>query len=325
MQKLRLLARSRNSSTFSYPEKDHSSFFSSDFYFANESLLPIWRTCLREVVFLPSDIREDLATDWRALDEAESLCFLTEVLCGLHSPLLGENEVFGQFKQFIDEQRSLGAPLFSESQKWLQFLVQNVKHFRHNYGRYWGSNSYGSLLRKKIEPFENITLFGTGHLAEEIFPWLSHKKALQLAGRNEERLQFFASKYLNLSVINTGRKMDNVSFCEKAFHPCLILSASLSNEQTLELLNVWGTQVRILFDLRGMDSKVDENVFRSSLREQFPKVEVVFLQELFEALSQHQENIQCRLEEVKLRIHEKVHEFVHRLEHRPLGWDDLCA
>ena len=162
MQTLRILARTRNPSLSLRREKDHSSFFSSDLYFSGDSSAPVWKTCLREVVFLSASISEEWASDWQALDETESLCYLTEVLCGLHSPLLGENEVFGQFKQFVEEQRSKHIPLFAESQKWLQFLIQNVKYFRNKFGKCWGSNSYGSLLRKSNLSFSVVGIHMPG-------------------------------------------------------------------------------------------------------------------------------------------------------------------
>lgn len=322
---LRILARTSDTTLSHSGSKDHSVFFSSDCYFSQDPRWAIWKTCLREVVFLSPEVSDELAHDWKALSEDESLSFLTEVLCGLHSPLLGENEVFGQFKQFVEEQRQKNNPLFAESQKWLIFLLQNVKHFRHEYGRLWGSNSYGSLLRKKIENHEDVTLFGTGHLAEEIFPWLSHKKNLQLAGRNDDRLRFFTSKYSNLSILHTGKSLSSASTKENKFHPCLVLSATLTHEQTLQLLDKWGSEVKILFDLRGLDTREEENEFREILAVKHSHIEVVFLKELFEALNHHQEQVRGKLDEVKILIKDRVHEFVHRLEHRPLGWDDLCA
>ena len=65
----------------------------------SESTL-VWATCLRQIYF--SDLHEDLNFKPQAGDEIymglEAETFLAEVLCGLKSPLIGETEVFGQFK-----------------------------------------------------------------------------------------------------------------------------------------------------------------------------------------------------------------------------------
>jgi glutamyl-tRNA reductase len=138
-------------------------------------------------------------------------------------------------------------------------------------------------------------------------------------------MRFFASKCAEITLLNTDQDNERTLMRQDGFHSCLILSAPLSHEQTLQLIDKWGSKVQILFDLRGMESHKEENVFKSLVKNQFPGIEVIFLHELFQVLTYHREKIQSQIEEVKFLIRGKVDEFAHRLEHRPLGWDDLCA
>ncbi len=60
----------------------------------------VWRTCVRQVAFVdePTAIPQGVPA-WH--DEA-AYAHLLEVVCGLHSPIVGETEVLHQFKVFAD-------------------------------------------------------------------------------------------------------------------------------------------------------------------------------------------------------------------------------
>lgn len=90
---------------------------------------PVWKTCLRQVAFLQDaeDVPE-LESEDEVLRGDAALRFLVEVLSGLHSPILGETEVFGQFRLFADSQKD--HPLFSASSRWLRFVFHEVKEMR---------------------------------------------------------------------------------------------------------------------------------------------------------------------------------------------------
>ncbi len=294
---------------------------------ANPSSVATWKTCLREIHFLPASLSESDAIKMGALSENEALTFLIEVLCGLHSPLLGENEVFGQFKQFAEEQKKQGHPLFQDHQKWIPFVYQEVKRLRSEHIRHWGSNSYGSLLRKQLENEDGISVFGTGQLTEEILPWLSHKQKLQVIGRNQERLDFFGTKYPHFNLLNSQHNRSNPSFL---FQKTLIISATLTNQQVVQLLDLYGANIHCIYDLRGLSSPNEEQELKTLLiarseEKSLSEVRIVFLNHLFQMIQEQREQTKHLVSLVKQEIQDKVQNYLLRSEHRPLGWDDLCA
>src|SRR6185369_1352064 len=60
-----------------------------------------WQTCLRRIVFLHrSELEQRTSSRLESYSGREAYQFLLEVICGLHSPLVGENAVMGQFRKF---------------------------------------------------------------------------------------------------------------------------------------------------------------------------------------------------------------------------------
>lgn len=282
---------------------------------------PIWKTCLRQIVFVnPSALGTSPHQQYEILYGPESQQFLIEVLCGLHSPLLGENEVFGQFKQFLELNAS--HEVLIHQQKSIQFILQEVKRIRAQYIHQLGSKSYGSLLRKLTGDVDEVALFGTGQFSEEILPWLSHKKKIQMIGRNTERLKFFEGKYPHITI----SQIHNSNATKTVIAPCLIIAASVSNESLLDYLKRSDlSQLKTIFDLRGLPSEKEEHLWLNLMRAAGFQQDVIFLRDLFRNMeSQRQQNLQL-INAIKAEISEKVLAFLNRLEHRPLGWDDLCA
>src|SRR4051794_17953925 len=58
----------------------------------------VWATCLRSLAFGGTPETGD-----EYYLQGEAYRFLLEVVCGLKSPIVGETEVFGQFKVFSQE------------------------------------------------------------------------------------------------------------------------------------------------------------------------------------------------------------------------------
>src|SRR5581483_3868151 len=126
---------------------------------------PVWRTCLREVLFA----EDPAGLGTRPLVEGEAYRLLLEILCGLQSPMVGETQVMGQFKTFLS---SLG-----REQNWLnrlgQRLLTDAREIRTRHLQGLGSRSYGSAVRRFLTDVEHTVLLGTGKLAQEVLPFLA--------------------------------------------------------------------------------------------------------------------------------------------------------
>lgn len=276
----------------------------------------LWKTCLRQILFCREEefnsLSADLESDDNILRGEKALGLLLEILCGLHSPVLGETEVFGQFKNFVNSRKQANDPLFADNQKWLSFINSEVKKIRTEHIVGLGSQSYGSLLRRYTKDYESVTLCGSGQLALEILPWLAHKKTAQVFCRKPERLQTFAEKYNNLIV---------KTYDEKALaSETLIIAAPLSDELILKIVQKHQQSLRAIFDLRG-----EENNLENLLKQNSSEISVTGLEKFFSAIEETKKETQVRLDALKNLIIQRAAAFTQRTEIRPLGWDDLCA
>lgn len=276
----------------------------------------IWTTCLRKIMFCREDELNNyldyLESDDQILRGEKALSHLLEILCGLHSPIVGETEVFGQFKAFVDSRKQLNDTLFSDSQKWLNFVTAEVKKTRSEHLVGIGSQSYGSLLRRHTKDLESVTICGSGQLAQEILPWLAHKKSVQIICREPAKMQAFAEKYDNLTIS---------TYNEAYVHgEAMVIAAPVGDARILELMSKQDTRPLAVFDLRG-----EENQLPALVEKQFPRVKVMALQQFFSEIEETKKDTQTKLQAIRAHLLEKALAFTQRTELRPLGWDDICA
>ncbi len=276
----------------------------------------IFGTCLRKIFFCEEvDLHQyldALKPEDQILRGEKAISLLLEILCGLHSPIVGETQVFGQFKQFIDDRKKLGDSLFGDHQKWLNFVMAEVKKVRTEHIVGLGSQSYGSLLRRNTKDLDSTTICGSGQLALEILPWLAHKKSVQLICREPSKVQAFEQKYENL----------NITTYNNAFihGEALVIAAPISDERIVELLTKQDTRPKFIYDLRGEDNHLAEIV-----ASQFPHAEYMGLHKFFAEIEETKKDTNLKLEAVKKVLLDKAIAFKNRTELRPLGWDDICA
>lgn len=281
-----------------------------------EGFLPIWKTCLRKILFSTEDQLIDhhsiIEPDDQILRGEEALSLLLEILCGLHSPIVGETEVFGQFRNFIEARRQAQDILFSSHRKWLQFIMAEVKKTRAEHLVGIGSQSYGSLLRRHTKELDSVTLCGSGHLAQEILPWLAHKKSLQVICRDPAKLQGVSGKYNNLTV---------TTYNDSYVHgEAMVIAAPLNDTKILELMHKQEIRPCTIFDLRGEDNQLS-----SVISNHFPQVSVLSLHQFFAEIEENKKDTHSKIELLKKTLFEKAVAFTQRTELRPLGWDDICA
>jgi glutamyl-tRNA reductase len=280
----------------------------------SEAAGPVWRTCLRQVLFFEeTSFQLNCEPEDQVLRGADALKFLLEVLCGLHSPVLGETEVLGQFRLFVEERRKCGDPLFSEHRKWLQFLTMEIKRIRSELVCRLGSNSYGGIVRKDGKDLQSFSILGSGHLAREILPWIWQKPDVQMVSRSPQGVKLDAAKFSKVRVTNYSEVSD--------LGEALVIAAPLSDSEIKALVEKAGLRLKKIFDLRGEENRLPESFIEMNSS----SVKVSSLKDMFAELAGSNRENESKINLIKQVISERVVRFMERSELRPMGWDDICA
>ncbi|MDX1961100.1 MAG: hypothetical protein SFU98_21200 [Leptospiraceae bacterium] len=151
----------------------------------------VWETCMRILYIgdrrLISNLDES-STEVYSGYKAYKL--LLEIICGLHSKLFAETEVFFQFKENF-QNKLLPKTLIGESfQKLRDNLIEDAKKVRANHLLGLKVNSYGAITEKLLNQADEIILIGTGQLATRVLRSIRGKdRKILVIGRNKEVLE----------------------------------------------------------------------------------------------------------------------------------------
>lgn len=145
-----------------------------------------------------------------SLNGADAYQYILEVLCGLQSQLLGENEIVNQFKCSL-QQYSQGATKNKNLSIILEKLLQDAKLIRTQFLSHIGQSTYASLAKKIIgKSQEKVLIIGTGHLALDLLQSLKKTYSITMCARNQSKLEqwqqttnFHTIPWLNLNAIET--------------------------------------------------------------------------------------------------------------------------
>lgn len=269
-------------------------------------------TCLRHVVIGDTHEIADLASQGGDLLRGEEAYrFVLEVICGLHSPLIGETEVAGQFKNTVASYSYPATPWGSALAKTFKALFEDAKKIRDAHLKDLGSQSYGSVLRREVRGLREIHMLGAGHLVQEILPWVM-KDSLKITlhvrdvARAREGLaaKLSADQLARVSVVAVG---------SHAVGGALVVAAPVASSE----IAAWAGDAPVAFvaDLRA-DSSVDKlNSF----------TRVLELGEFMSRLSENQSVLQERKRLALVAISKAALERARTVEYRPFGWEDVCA
>lgn len=265
----------------------------------------VWTTCLRQILFTtPDQVDQYKILDGDlVLTSTEALIFLTEVLCGLKSPVFGETEVFGQFKTFLDSQKTLNA-----NTKWIRFLFEMVKNLRTEHIIGLGSNSYGSTLRKLTRDVSQLSIIGAGQLATEILPWISKNKSIQLLVRNPDKYTELSTRYPDVRIGDL--------YATASFEQALIVAAPIDNQDLIKLINQAARKPEFIYDLR--------NTGFEELSHSLKNIRLLSLSDFFEIFNEDKIKFEQLKNKISEIIKQRCNDYANRSEIRPLGWDDLC-
>jgi hypothetical protein len=246
----------------------------------------IFRTCARTLTFL--DEEGDAAGD-AVVEDGAAYARLVEIVCGLNSAMVGETQVQGQFKSFLES-------LTSPAQQWIRRLGQQVladaRVIRETHLRGLGSRTYGSAVRRHAHDCARVAIIGAGALAQEIGQYVAETHAVDVWTR--ARL---------LGPRGSAASGTTV----------LVVAAPVDSATTAGVAAAYSTLVRIV-DLRAADEATP-----------LPAgVAVLTLSELF-AEARAAEGAARKVQAARHAAAGCGHRYDRREELHPFGWEDLCA
>ncbi|MCB1176841.1 MAG: NAD(P)-binding domain-containing protein [Leptospiraceae bacterium] len=143
------------------------------------------------------DVKEDASSPYKVYLGYSAYQLLLEITCGLKSRLLGETEVFNQFKEAFKNENLPYSAFGDYLKKLRDEIIEDTRKIRRNHLIGLGDQSYGSLARRFLGDSKKVTLLGTGQLAEQILPYLIDSgKDVTIVGRNQDRLRELKNKYI---------------------------------------------------------------------------------------------------------------------------------
>lgn len=284
---------------------EHRRAASGDAPASNHLEQPTWSTCLREIVFHEGGLEQPEAVARRShapgqvLADADAYAFLLETICGLHSPMVGETQVLGQFRAFLASLSAADAP-------WLgaigQQLTADARVIRERHLRGLGSRSYGSAVRRHLAGIEVVALIGGGALACELYPYLSEGRTVdtwtraQLAAPEEVPARDAASAIVVAAPVDATA----IATVARRYH-----------------------RLSRVIDLRGAEDR--EDLRTTDAAEAIGGAQVITLDDVFAEVAESSRAVTVRLEQARQDIRQMAAAFQCRQLLRPLGWDDLCA
>ena len=165
----------------------------------------IMKTCQRTLVLSydhnPIEQLND-ANVHEFFEGKEAYTYLLEIICGLQSKMVGENEIVGQFKEAYKEYISQD----HKCNKLLQIiekLFKDAKEVRTKYLLGLSQKTYSSIARKHIvskHKADSVLILGSGQLAEDLINQFKKKINVYISARNTERVNQLAKDH-ELTVI----------------------------------------------------------------------------------------------------------------------------
>jgi len=233
-------------------------------------------------------------------EESSAYRFLLEVICGMHSPIFGETEILGQFREFIKKTSdNLDDDAALQFRAWSIVLLEDCKAIRHQFLRGVGQNSYGSVVRKWLRQTQEAAVLGTGQLAQEILPWVP------------KTTRFFSRDVVAARARIPSHEVSGLNEIEHlSTGTGIVIATPLSCSELNDIQVRHADRSFYWIDLRG------ERPFFKSHRN---------LQDLFEEQARqktHAPDLQHRLQNELMR---RTLKRWNHVCHRPYGWEDLTS
>lgn len=275
----------------------------------------VWRTCVRQLALV--DEGQPVPDGVAAWHGEAAYAHLLEVICGLHSPVVGETEVLHQFKVFADA-------LMAEHGRWREVcssLLADARAIRAGHLVSLGSRSYGSAVRRYVRDSRRVAIFGTGVLAQEILPYLSEdRRSIEVWGRraacpfpaaNVAYRQLGSFPPHDAQTASRGPRAGGGAIAEAT---AIVIAAPMTSREIAVATSAY-LNPTVLIDLRA-EGATDAAP---------PIAPIVTLADVFAAFQQAARVTDRRVTAAKAEIQRRAHRFATRAKCNPSGWHDLCA
>lgn len=157
----------------------------------------ILQTCQRTLVITMKSNEANIFHHADRVCGSEAYNYLLQIICGLKSKLVGENEIVSQFKQAF---RHYLASNNKDNQILLilEKLFKDSKEIRTQYLTGLSQKTYASIARKKIvnqHKASEVVILGSGLLAEDLINQFKKKINVKICARNAQRVQQFCKDH----------------------------------------------------------------------------------------------------------------------------------
>ena len=277
-----------------------------------------WQTCLRKLILCKgkTPLPGPAQADWEMYYGERAYQFLLEIICGLHSPLVGETEVLGQFREFC-------ATAHFPKNNWGQFLRQllmdllrDAKRIRHEHLQQLGHRSYGTLASQVLSDSREIAVLGAGQLVQEMAPALLAQAELRIFARQVAKAAAGLPAQSGVSFHQlTDQPLAEPACRWSTATPSLVIAAPLSARAVQSWVQQQGIQFSRVLDLRG--ESVDDPLELAT--------EVMDLPTFFSNLQAGHQHAAQRAQAARAAIAQLAQRQLRQVQCRPYGWEDLCA
>jgi glutamyl-tRNA reductase len=266
------------------------------------SAWPVFRTCRREIAFV--ERHTSVPADAELLSGEAAYVHLLQVICGLHSPIVGETEVMHQFRVFVDAL----TPEHHGVQALGRRLLADARKVRAQHLGGLGSRSYGSAVRRQVRECDRVAVIGTGMLAREVLPFVADDRRLvDVYGRRPA----FDSTLASLCYHPLDRIASHTSIEGNA---ALVIAAPVDAAVIARVGRLYPSLACVI-DLRGV-TDVDPVP---------PIAPVVSLADVFSEMQRAAQTADRRVAAANQEIAGFARAFATRAVLNPSGWHDLCA
>ncbi|MCF6343156.1 MAG: hypothetical protein L3J15_00565 [Devosiaceae bacterium] len=272
----------------------------------------LFETCQRKVyISMMPEIYISKAPTKSIIKGEEAYLALLNILCGLESRVVGETEVFGQFKIFVNGQSMRVPSWFNQFRRVAQDLIVDVKEIRNSYLADVGLRSYGSLTKSSVSNCKQLAIIGGGQLAKKALPYLNdgnHQISMFLRSPSKaKQIPARLSKYLEIYALDEQIALKSIEG--------LIIAAPLSSKQIEGWLKKTNIKPNIIVDLRDQSADKALDV----------DCRLVTLNDLFAEIEKTSALFQVQIAGAKKHIIALSRKRFFSCHFRPFGWEDICA